>query len=53
VDQGTPLKIKDTETYRGESAEEPGRYGHRGNFLNKTAMAFAVRSRIYKWDGTS
>jgi hypothetical protein len=41
VDQGTPHKIKDTETYRGESREK---------FLNRIAMACAVRSRINKWD---
>jgi hypothetical protein len=27
--QGTPHKIRDTETYRGESGEKPRRYGHR------------------------
>jgi hypothetical protein len=30
VDQGTPYKTRDTETYRGENGEEPQRYGHRG-----------------------
>jgi hypothetical protein len=30
VDQGTPHKTRDTETYRGESVEKPRRYGHRG-----------------------
>jgi hypothetical protein len=30
VDQGTPHKTRDTETYRGESGEEPLRYRHRG-----------------------
>jgi hypothetical protein len=29
VDQGTPHKTRDTETYRGESGEKPGKYGHR------------------------
>jgi hypothetical protein len=29
VDQGTPHITRDTETYRGESAEKPQRYGHR------------------------
>jgi hypothetical protein len=46
----TPHKTRDTETYRGESGEKPQRYGHRGKFLNRTAMACAVRSRIDKWD---
>jgi hypothetical protein len=50
VDQGTPYKTRDTETYRGESGGKPQRYGHRGKFLNRTAMACAVRSRIDKWD---
>jgi hypothetical protein len=50
VDQGTPHKTRDTETYRGESSGKPRRYGCRGKFLNRTAMNFAVRSRINKWD---
>jgi hypothetical protein len=29
VDQGTPHKTKDIETYQGESGEEPQRYEHR------------------------
>ena len=48
--QGPPHKTRDTETYRGESREKPRRYGHRGKFLNRTATACAVRSRIDKWD---
>jgi hypothetical protein len=31
VDQGIPHKTKDTETYIGESGEEPQTYEHRGN----------------------
>ena len=50
MDQGTPHKTIDTETYRGESGEKPQRYGHREKFLNRTAMACPVRSRIDKWD---
>jgi hypothetical protein len=30
VDQGTPDKTRDTETYNGESGEKYKRYGHRG-----------------------
>ena len=30
MDQGTLHKTRDTETYRGESGENPQRYGHRG-----------------------
>jgi hypothetical protein len=48
VAQGTPRKIRDTETYRGESGGKPQSIGERS--LNRTAMACAVRSRIYKWD---
>jgi hypothetical protein len=48
VDQGLPHKTRYTETYRGESREEPQTYGHGGNFLNRTPMVCAVRSRISK-----
>jgi hypothetical protein len=50
VDQGTPHKTRDTKTYIGESGERPQRYGHREKFLNRTAMACAVRLRINKWN---
>ena len=30
MDQGTPRKTRDMETYRGESGEEPQTHGHRG-----------------------
>ena len=51
MDQGTPHKTRDTETYRGESGEKPQRYEHRGKkILNRTPMACAVRSKIDKWD---
>jgi hypothetical protein len=50
VDQGTPHKTRDSKTYKGESREKPRRYGYREKFLNRTAMASAVRSRINKWD---
>ena len=46
MDQGPVQNTRDTETYRGESREEPGTYGHRGKFLIRTQMAYAVRSRI-------
>jgi hypothetical protein len=48
VDQGTPHKTRDTETYRGEGGEEPQRYGHMGKISEQTDCA--VRSRINKWD---
>ena len=50
VGQGPPHKTRDTEINSGESREKPRRYGYRGKFLNRTAMAYAVRSRIDKWD---
>ena len=50
VDRGTPHKIRDTKIYRGESEEKPRRYGHREKFLNITATAYAVRSKIDIWD---
>jgi hypothetical protein len=49
VEQRPPHKTRDTEINRGESREKPLRYGHRGKFLNRTAMACAVRSRIDTW----
>jgi hypothetical protein len=49
VDQGTPHKTRDTETYRGESGEESRRYGHRGKLPEQNIMAYAVRLGI-KWD---
>jgi hypothetical protein len=49
VDQGTLNKTRDTEIYRGESGENPRRYGHRGKIL-KRAMICAVRSKIHKLD---
>jgi hypothetical protein len=39
VDQGTPQKTRDTETYRKESREEPGRYEHRGKILEQDIHA--------------
>jgi hypothetical protein len=50
MDQGTPHKTRDTETYRGESGGKPQRYGTGENFLKRTAVAYAPRSRIDKWD---
>jgi hypothetical protein len=49
VDQGTSHKARDTETYK-EIGEQPQRYGHKKKFLNRTAMACAIISRINKWD---
>ena len=49
MDQGTPHETGDSEIYREESGEKPQRYGQRGKFLNRTAMACAVKWRINKW----
>jgi hypothetical protein len=48
VDQRTPHKIRDSEISRGESGEKIWALGKK--FLNRTAMACAIRSRIDKWD---
>ena len=48
--KGLHKKNRDSETYWGESGGKPQWYGHGGKFLNRTAMACAVRPRIDKWD---
>jgi hypothetical protein len=50
VFQRTPHKTRDSETYRGESGESLEDMDTGEKFLNRTAMACAVRSRIDKWD---
>jgi hypothetical protein len=50
VVQETPHKTRDTETYRGESGNSLEDMSIGGKFLNRRAMACAVRSRIEKWD---
>jgi hypothetical protein len=45
VDQGPLHKTRDTETYRGESGEEPQTHGHRGKNPKRTPIAYALRSR--------
>jgi hypothetical protein len=47
VDQRTPHKARDTEIYRVESLQDMGT-GEK--FLNRTAIAYTVRSRIDKRD---
>jgi hypothetical protein len=47
---GSPYKTRDTEINTGESRGKPQRYGQREKFLNRTAMACTIRSRIDKWD---
>jgi hypothetical protein len=48
MDQRPPHKTRDTEIYRGESGESLKDMGTGGKFLNRTAMACTVRSRIGK-----
>ena len=48
--QGTPHKTRDSETYRGEVEKSLEDIGTGEKFLNRTAMACAVRSRINRGD---
>jgi hypothetical protein len=50
VDQGTPHKTRDTKTNRGERGESFEDMGTGEKFLNRTAMAYAVRLRNHTWD---
>jgi hypothetical protein len=50
VDQRTLHKTRDTEICSGESGESLEDMGTGEKFLNRIAMACAVRSRIDKWD---
>ena len=50
MDQRPPHKTRYTETNRKESEEEPLAHGTGEIFLNRTPMAYALRSRIDKWD---
>ena len=52
MDQGTPHKTRDTETYRGESGKGPQTepMGIGEIFLNRTPVTYALRSRMDKWD---
>jgi hypothetical protein len=47
VCEGTPHKTRDTETYRGESGEEPQRYGHRGKIpeQNNNGLCCKIKNR--------
>ena len=50
MDQGPPHKTRYTETSRLDCGEKPQKLGTGENFLNRTTMAYALRSRIDKWD---
>ena len=50
--QDLTIKTRDTESNRREIGKEPWTHWQGGNFINKTPMAQALRSRIDKWDLT-
>jgi hypothetical protein len=50
VDQGPQSRTRYTESNRRECRKESQTYWHRGNSLNRTPMAQALRSRIDKQD---
>ena len=50
MDQGSPHKTRHTETNRKETGETPEDIGTGEDFLNRTPIAYALRSRIDKWD---
>jgi hypothetical protein len=50
LDQRTPHKTRETVIYRGEMGKSLKDMGTGEIFLNRTAMACAIRSRINKWD---
>jgi hypothetical protein len=50
VDQQPQHKNRYTESNRRESGKSLELIGTGGNFLNRTPMAHALRSRIDKWD---
>ena len=46
--QGPPHKMRYTESNRRDCGEEPQTHGKREIFLNRTPMAYALRSTIDK-----
>jgi hypothetical protein len=44
LDQGSPHKTRDTETYRLETGEEPRRYGHRGKIPEQKTSGFFLKN---------
>ena len=49
-DQGPPQQIRYTQTNRRKGGEDSLTYGHWRKFPEQTPMAYALRSRIDKWD---
>ena len=43
MDQGSPYKTRDTETYREESGLKPLRYGHRGKILEQKSNGLCCK----------
>jgi hypothetical protein len=52
VNQGTPHKTRDTDTYRGESREKLQIYGHRRKIpeRNSNGLGCKIENRQDKWD---
>jgi hypothetical protein len=50
VDKATPHKTRDTETNRKERGKSLEHIGTGENFLSRILMAYALRSRMDKWD---
>jgi hypothetical protein len=50
VDQGIPLTTRYAETNRRESGKILKHMGTGENFLKRTPMSYALRSRIDEWE---
>ena len=50
MDQGPPHKARHSEANRKETGEDLEDICTGGKFLNRTPIAYALRSRIDKWD---
>jgi hypothetical protein len=50
MDQGPPYKTRYTESSRKESGESLKHMDTGENFMNRTPMVYALRSRINKWN---
>jgi hypothetical protein len=53
VDQGSPHKTRDPETYREESGEEPLVYGYRGKIPEQNTNGFCWKIKNRQTKGTS
>jgi hypothetical protein len=50
VEQGAPHKTRDTEILEEKVGKSLEDMGTGEKFLNRTPMAYAIRSKIDKWD---